>query len=535
MARPRAVGVAAACLLVLLGAGSALFGEAGGPPAPRPTVLVVPGPPDAPERTEVLALRELLKQLDARANPSALHGAVITDATYTGTVVGDAVDFEAVLHIRNFEDGPATLALPFTNVRLKEPALLHGALADLVAPAGQDWRLTVPKSDKPEERGELVLKFRVSLKTNNSERELQFRVPKVPQSHLKLTVSAGSAYFEALVRQGSLTAEKVPDGRPTCAVELGRTDGPLLFRWHEGTAGHPEAVLRVREAYLWNLRLRERADVASLTAVLHYTVSKGAPLSLALDLPENLQVQDVIARSAEAGWPAPALKSWYVEAGDRKLLGPAHLVGQPPRRRACARRRTGRRGGAAAYCCGDHGKGRKGTVDGSPVAARLRRARDARRLCGGASAAAAAVGTIGDTDGPQCGWRSAVGGAGPCGLGGLLLDLPDGRRRGRDQKHCAGACPARRSGRGRRTQTIRRPVVGGRRKLRARAASAARLAARHAQESFLQFALQAAPAAIRGSQDVAWTVGPNEADLRAVAHLTTSDSGIRLCRMAGSR
>ena len=63
-------------------------------------------------------------------------------------------------------------------------------------------------------------------------------------------------------------------------------------------------------------------DAASLSAVLHYTVTRGAPTSLALELPEALEVQGVNVRSAEAGRPAPPLKTWHVEAaaGKRQLL-----------------------------------------------------------------------------------------------------------------------------------------------------------------------------------------------------------------------
>jgi hypothetical protein len=489
--RPPARGVAAAALLVLLGAGATLFGEAGGPPAPRPTVLVVPGPPDAPEQTEVLAPRDLLKQLDALANPGAPHGAVITDATYTGTVAGEFVELEAVLHIRSFEDGPAILTLPFADVRLKDDGLLNGAAAHLrVVPAGQTgFLLTIPKPSKPEERGELALKFRVPIIADNSERELLFRVPKVPQSHLKLSVPAGAAFFQALVRQGSLTMEKAPAGGATYTVELGRPDAPLVFRWHQEAANPPEPELRVREAYLWNLRLAEdRPDIANLTAVLHYTVTKGATTTLALGLPESLEVQDVVVRSDDSARPAPALKSWQVEVGDQKAgalaarrlrldfaapvwrgvfvvvhlvprrpLGPLatlpvpNPVGQAP---LPMRVHVVSEGGFLAY-----------QTDG--VEAQIV---NSGRLRG------PLAGPLGADENKQFAKLWLAAGEGP------LPPLPA-------------------------PHALQRGTV---------------------EESFLQLALRTAPLAIHGSQDVTWTVGPGQADLRAVARLTTADDDLML-------
>ena len=146
---------------------------------------------------------------------------------------------------------------------------------------------------------------------NGSEREVRFRAPRVPQSQLTLDVPASATWFQALTRQGSLTRSDSAPGATVAhyAVELGRIDGPLLLRWHEEAAGAPAPALRVREAYLWSLR----PDAASLTAVLHYTVTRGAPTALALELPEGLEVQGVEVRSAEAGRPAPSLKPWHVE------------------------------------------------------------------------------------------------------------------------------------------------------------------------------------------------------------------------------
>jgi hypothetical protein len=310
-------GVAAAGVLALLIGGAALVVQAAPPGPVRSTVLVLAGPADAPERQVVLASPDLLKQIDALATAGTPHGAAIIAATYEGKSGDDHVEFEARLQVHNFEDGPVTLPLPFADVRLQDDGLLDGAPARLIAaPPGQTGLLL--KIEKPGAH-RLVLHFRVPVTANGSEREAHFRAPRVPQSQLTLDVPASATWVQAVTRQGSLTRSDSAPGATVAhyAVELGRIDGPLLLRWQEEATGTPAPVLRVREAYLWSLR----PDAASLTAVLLYTVTRGAPTALALELPEGLEVQGVEVRSTEGGRPAPSLKPWHIEtsAGKRRL------------------------------------------------------------------------------------------------------------------------------------------------------------------------------------------------------------------------
>jgi hypothetical protein len=302
-------------VLALLAGGAALVVEAA-PPAPsRATVLVLPGPAEAPDRQTVLAPRDLLKQIDALASAGAPRGAVVAGATYEGKAAGDQAEFEAKLLVHGFDDGPATVALPFADVRLQDDALLDGARAFLTAaPAGQTGLLL--RVEKPGSHV-LVLRFRVPVTANGPEREVRFRAPRVPQSQLTLTVPAGATFFQAPARQGSLAHQEAAPGATAgsrYSVELGRADGPLVFRWHESAGAPPAPALRVTEAYLWDLR----PDTASLSAVLHYAVTRGAPTSLVVELPEALEVQAAEARPAEAGRPVPPLDGWRVESADGK-------------------------------------------------------------------------------------------------------------------------------------------------------------------------------------------------------------------------
>src|SRR5207253_2372127 len=119
-------------------------------------------------------------------------------AAYDAKVAGDVLDVEAKLAVHNFEDGPVTLALPFADVRLQDDGLLDGARAFLVsAPPGQTG--LVLRLDKPGAHV-LVLHFRAAV-TGAGEREVRFRVPRVPQSRLTLALPAGAEFFQSPVRQ----------------------------------------------------------------------------------------------------------------------------------------------------------------------------------------------------------------------------------------------------------------------------------------------------------------------------------------------
>jgi hypothetical protein len=309
--RPATRGAAAAVALALLAGGSALVSDAAPPAATRSTVLVVPGPADSPERKEVLAPRELLRQLDALAAAGSPHGAVVTGATYEGTATGDAVEFAAKLLLHSYENVPVTLALPFSDITLQDDGLLDGAPAFLTAaPPGQPGLLV--RIEKPGPHV-LAMRFRAAVTATGSERELRLRLPRVPDSRMTLALPLGATYFQAPVRQGSL-APRDADPAPRYTMELGRIDAPLLLHWYEAAGAPPRGAMSLREAYLWTLR----PEAASLTAVLQTEATQGAPMSLALDLPELLEVQGIEARQMESGRPAPVLKSWHMEKGEGK-------------------------------------------------------------------------------------------------------------------------------------------------------------------------------------------------------------------------
>ena len=102
-------------------------------------------------------------------------------------------------------------------------------------------------------------------------------------------------------------------------MELGRIAAPLHLRWvpEAPDAGKPRPPeVRLKEAYLWDLRL----DSSSLTAFLSYTLSPGGTTSLAVKAPPELDVLSVAARRPHDPTPL-RLRDWKVVG-----VGPARTL-----------------------------------------------------------------------------------------------------------------------------------------------------------------------------------------------------------------
>ncbi len=146
--------------------------------------------------------------------------------------------------------------------------------------------------------------------SSGAEREVQFSAPRVPQCRVTMTEPTGATFFQAPARQGSLSREAgaADRGEPArFVIEQGRGGGPILLRWRQDEPTAPAAQVQVREAYLWELR----PDAATLSAVLRYSVTRGAPTSFAIDLPESLEAHAVKAQPMP-GRTLPPLKSWRI-------------------------------------------------------------------------------------------------------------------------------------------------------------------------------------------------------------------------------
>jgi hypothetical protein len=316
-AKARAAGsgvTAAAALAVLIVAGR---GGPAAPPAPATPypVLLLPAPPDAPEKQTVLVPPALLDRLNELTRPAAPAGpgAVLVSAGYDGKLADGAAEFTAVFEAHALAD-EARLALPLDGVQLFGDVLLDGARtlpAALPAPQA-GYALTVAGRG----RHKVELHFRVPVAAAGEGRDVRFAVPRLVQSRLVLAVPAGATSVLAQAKHGAQHVPANADG-VRLEAELGAVRD-LHLSWRQEASPPRPARVKFQEAYLWNLR----PDGCTLTALLRYRVEQGAVPSLAVDLPPELEV-----RAAEARPPARLRDCPVTSEGGRRTL---HLEFQAP-------------------------------------------------------------------------------------------------------------------------------------------------------------------------------------------------------------
>jgi hypothetical protein len=289
--------------------------------APIPlTVYLLPAPAEAGKQT-VLASPELLEQLrfsSGNGSPMARH-ALFTRARYEGTVAGTSVEWKGEFQIACLADEPCSLFIPLAGIRL-EDAILDGAPAHLqhtkAGPEQESYSLTV------EGKGThtLQLHFNVGVAAKGEDRDVKFAIPELVQSHLVLNLPPGVRLPHALGYRGLHRLQPVGDpGDPTgwrLEVDLGRTN-TVHARWREETGPVSAPMFGIHEAYLWSIR----PDTATLSAVIQYTVHKGAVTTLDLDLPDELEMRSIGAgrlpgEAIEEA--APRLLHWDITKGERQ-------------------------------------------------------------------------------------------------------------------------------------------------------------------------------------------------------------------------
>lgn len=310
------VRTAAGCLLALA---AALAGHAAD--GDRYLVWLVSSTPAAADSQTVLAAPEVLEQLDAlgRQGADALQGAVLLGSSYDGRLTRSAVRFDAEYSLVVFGDEPATVILPLAGVELHE-ALLDGAAAFPVAVAPPRIGYAVRVQGKG--LHVLRLRFTVPVAGTGADREVRCTVPELARSHLTLRASAGVRAPLAVLCRG---AQQVRDEGDTAVLDadLGRVN-VLHLRWRDEGRNPVPPQVQVREAYLWHLQ----GGGGQLTALLQYTVQRGAVATLRLDLPDSLEVRGAEADPLADVGPAPRLRGWRVEKeGTRRQL---HLDFQWP-------------------------------------------------------------------------------------------------------------------------------------------------------------------------------------------------------------
>jgi hypothetical protein len=279
-------------------------------PRAEPTVFLVR---DATgDKISVLAPPDLIDQLEAQARRVEVpaDGAVLVSAAYEGKPAGDAIEFTAEFQVYCLASAPTVLHLPFEGVQLDGETLLDGARVypSAARPPRAGYTLRIDKGNSPLHR--LSMRFRAAVNRTADEREVQCTLPAVPWSRLMLDLPKAAREPQALSGTAPVRGRQLVTARPAgprLEADLGRLTEPLRLRWVEESATPRPAQVQIRETYLWDVR----PDASTLTALLRYNVAQGAISTVALDLPERLEVLAVKLAAVE-GRGGARLKDWRV-------------------------------------------------------------------------------------------------------------------------------------------------------------------------------------------------------------------------------
>jgi hypothetical protein len=293
-----AAGAAALLVVVLIPALRA-DAQLGGPA----TVIITP---DGAGREEVVAARTTMDRLDALAKPQP-QVPVITAAEYDVRTDGSGARVNAKFTVHTFSASGNVVELPLSDARL-EGATVDGAAAFPTAARPDAYTIAVSGAG----RHVIELRFAATVGTNGPEREVRFGVPEVPAAKLTAALP-GAARLPAVVgRVGRQVTSN--GGATTVEADLGGVR-VIHLRWREGAGG--AAVLKVREGCVWDLT----ETGAELTAAYLVRVEQGTVPGLRFEIPAELEVLRVVARTTEPAGPI-SLRDWSLapEKNGTRLL-----------------------------------------------------------------------------------------------------------------------------------------------------------------------------------------------------------------------
>jgi hypothetical protein len=284
----RAPVSALASLLLFLIPALAATAQPSGPA----TVLILP----TENGEEVVAPRAALERLDALAKPQP-PAPVVTAVVYDVRAEDAGARVTAKFVVHAFRSSDNVLSLPLGDARL-ERATVDGAPAFPTQPAPNVYALAVGGPG----RHEVEVRFAATVTATGPERDLRFGVPEVPEARLAASLPGAARQPVAVGRVGRQTVS-TGGARTTVEVDLGASKAVHL-RWREGTGG--AATVKVREACVWDVT----ESGADLTAAYLVRVEQGAVAGLRFEVPAELDVLRVAARTLEAPVGPVPLRDW---------------------------------------------------------------------------------------------------------------------------------------------------------------------------------------------------------------------------------
>ncbi|NIN00001.1 MAG: hypothetical protein GTO24_18590, partial [candidate division Zixibacteria bacterium] len=138
-------------------------------------------PYDEYRRLYEKAKEEYLKKQAGELTPTDGEGPVIVLANYSGTVVGEALQFEAIFKIVQNREGPSLLDFPLKGVGYQN-AKLNGKQIQIYEKDGHP-RVVIPRKGPHD----LVVEFLVPIKFTEKKGSLSFVIPPALLGHIKIT------------------------------------------------------------------------------------------------------------------------------------------------------------------------------------------------------------------------------------------------------------------------------------------------------------------------------------------------------------
>ena len=286
---PAAVSV---CTLAFMCRSFAAVAQPGAPV----TVLIVPGPNGT---EEVVLARAVLDRLDALAHPQP-PAAVVTVAEYDVQADEASARVTAKLAVHAFCPGNNTVSLPLGDVRL-ERVTVDGAAAFPSAARPDTYTLAVGGPG----RHEIELRFAATVTATGPEREVRFGVPEVPEARV-VAALPGAARLPQVVGRAGRQVVTTSDDRARVSADIGPVK-TVHLRWREGAAG--TAVVKVREGCVWDV-----AEAgADLTCAYLVRVEQGTIVGLRYEIPAELEVLRITARTTDAPAGPVPLRDWALD------------------------------------------------------------------------------------------------------------------------------------------------------------------------------------------------------------------------------
>jgi hypothetical protein len=272
-------------------------------------VWLLPG--SGTKEAKVLVPQDLLDRLQKMTRAERQDSAVwIWSADYKGTVSGGSAGFSVQYQV-HAETAGQSLRLPLSGVELQELSV-DGAAAypEALTPPEEGYLIRLSSAGQHQ----ITARFTSYLTAQGTDRELRFRIPRVPECRLHLDLPKEAGYVRGAAGRG--TQKIVKD---TAAVRLDADLGhvsSIQVNWKDSGEPEKKAAVQADEMHVWDVG----RFGARLFSVIQYTVVEGAVTTPSVALPGGYALRHVETGPLPNGLPVPRLLSWELTNGGELKL-----------------------------------------------------------------------------------------------------------------------------------------------------------------------------------------------------------------------